>query len=179
VKKVQEENRELCPDYLDNFDANIIKSRFGFKEGDINKAVPSLILTLKGLDIDTFNVAFSTGNGWQIVDGGHRVEHSGNRKNFVNASTIGRLITRVTQRLGLRMWERGNPAEADVWIGLKFHWMLEEIDFVKELPEEISGKFIHLMPNEFLGGYEFSNVSPEEELLRLTKSLKTNIPRHT
>lgn len=174
MKKAQ---KNLVPEpiFYDDFDATIIKSWFGFEKGRLNSTTPSLIFTLEEKNGDRHQVAFNAGIGWQIVEGGHRVEHSF-RRNFVTNSTTGCLLTRVIKNLDMPMWERGNPTEADVWIGLKFHWKMETIDLVEALPNGKTRKPVHLMPTKFLGGYEFSTTTAEEELLQLLEPCKEKFP---
>ena len=170
MKKAHKENTELHPNFHDDFDATIIKSWFGFEERNRSTTTPSLIFTLKEKDGGMSQVAFNTGSGWQIVEDGRRVEHN-IRKNFVVNSIMGHLVTRVIKNLEMRMWERGNPRDADVWMGLKFHWKMEEIDLSVPLPNEKPGKITHLMPTEFLRGYKFSSVTEPEESLQLPKGI--------
>ena len=171
--KIQKGNKELgC---RDDFDATIIKSSFGFEKENIHNDIPSLIFTLEDKDGVLSQVAYSTGSGWQIVDDGRRIEHK-IRRNVVTGSIMGYLIGRIVKDLDLLMSERGNPTEADVWTGLKFHWKIEEIGLAISLPNERAGKIVHLMPTKYLGGYEFSNITPEEELLQLFELIKPSIP---
>ena len=176
MRKAQKRNLELKASFHDDFDATIIKSWFGFEEENLTGAEPSLIFTLEEKDGNILQVAFNTGIGWQIVEDGHRVEHSGFRKNFVSNSIIGCLIIRVIKGLGMRMAERGHPLESDIWIGLKFHWKMEEIDLVKALPDGKAGKIVHLMPTKYLGEYEFSTTTPEEDWIQLFKTYNIDIP---
>jgi hypothetical protein len=57
-----------------------------------------------------------------------------------------------------------------------FHWKIEEISPVVSLPNEKTGKIIHLLPTKYLGGLESSNITPEEELLQLFELIKPSIP---
>ena len=171
--KIQKGNKELgC---RDDFDATIINSRFDFEKENVRNGIPSLIFTLEHKDGVLSQVAYSTGNGWEIVNDGRRMEHKV-RKNVVTSSIMGHLIGRIVKDLDLPMYERGNPTEADVWTGMKFHWKIEEIGLAIALPNERAGKIVHLMPTKYLGGYEFSNMTPEEELLQLFELIKPSIP---
>ena len=171
--KIQKGNKELgC---RDDFDATIIKSSFGFEKENIHNDIPSLIFTLEDKDGVLSQVVYSTGSGWKIVDDGCRIEHKV-RRNVVTGSIMGYLIGRIVKDLDLLMSERGNPTEADVWTGLKFHWKIEEIGLAISPPNERAGKIVHLMPTKYLGGYEFSNITPEEELLQLFELIKPRIP---
>ena len=171
--KSKKEN--MAPGSHDDFDGTIIKSHFGFEKGELTGANPSLIFTLEDQDGVLSQVAYSTGSGWQIVDDGRRIEHK-IRRNVVTGSIMGYLIGRIVKDLDLLMSERGNPTEADVWTGLKFHWKIEEIGLAISPPNERAGKIVHLMPTKYLGGYEFSNITPEEELLQLFELIKPSIP---
>jgi len=174
--KVQKGNKELgC---RDDFDATIIKSRFGFEKENIQNDIPSLIFTLEHKDGVLSQVAYSTGSGWKIVDDGRRIEHQ-MRRNVVRGSMYGFFQERVLVGLKVDMRGRGTPTEADTWTGLMFHWKIEEISPVVSLPNEKTGKIIHLLPTKYLGGLEFSNISPEEELLQLFELIKPSIPNAT
>jgi len=171
--KIQKGNKELgC---RDDFDATIIKSSFGFEKENIHNDIPSLIFTLEDKDGVASQVAFNTGSGWQIVDDGRQIEHKF-RKNVVRGSMYGFFQERVLVGLRVDMRGRGIPTEADTWTGLMFHWKIEEISPVVSLPNEKTGKIIHLLPTKYLGGLEFSNITPEEELLQLFELIKPSIP---
>jgi hypothetical protein len=88
---------------------------------------------------------------------------------------MGRLIERVIQKLQIPMWERGNPVDADVWVGLKFHWEIEEIDLVTKFPEEKVGKIVYLMPTKFLGGHEFKKSPHKNDFNRFLIGTKSNV----
>jgi hypothetical protein len=67
----KKDNLELKSGAHDDFEAIITKSQFGLvglNEGNINSPIPTLILTLKTKGTSVLDVAFSTGNGWQIVE---------------------------------------------------------------------------------------------------------------
>jgi hypothetical protein len=171
--KIQKGNKELgC---RDDFDATIIKSSFGFEKENIHNDIPSLIFTLEDKDGVASQVAFNTGSGWQIVDDGRQIEHKF-RKNVVRGSMYGFFQERVLVGLKVNMRGRGKPTEADTWTGLMFHWKIEEISPVVSLPNEKTGKIIHLLPTKYLGGLESSNITPEEELLQLFELIKPSIP---
>jgi hypothetical protein len=53
-----------------------------------------------------------------------------------------------------------------------FHWKIEEISPVVSLPNKNTGKIIQLMPTKFLGGFESSIITVEEELLQLLEIAK-------
>jgi hypothetical protein len=166
---------EPKPSFHDDFDATIIKSRFGFEEGSINSDIPSLIFSLEEKNGDISHVAFSTGSGgWRIVEDGRRVEHQV-RRNVVRGSMYGFFQVRVLVGLKVDMRGRGTPTEADTWTGLIFHWKIEEISPVVSLLDKNTGKIIQLMPTKFLGGYEFSTTTPEEELIQALKLADPNI----
>ena len=171
--KVQKGNKELgC---RDDFDATIIKSSFGFEKENIHNDIPSLIFTLEDKDGVLSQVAYSTGSGWKIVDDGRRIEQQV-RKNVVRGSMFGFFQERVLVGLRVDMRGCGTPTEADTWTGLMFHWKIEEISPVVSLHNEKTGKIIHLLPTKYLGGLEFSNITPEEELLQLFELIKPSIP---
>jgi len=147
------EDFELESGLPDDFDAVITKSWFGFKEEYQKGTVPLLLLDLEGPEIEPLNVAFSIGADWKITDGGRRVEHP-KKKRFVRTSMIGNLMDRVVNKMGIPMWERGYPTEADIWTGLAFHWKREEITFGPGILEEKGGKTSHLMPTDYLPDFQ-------------------------
>jgi len=171
--KVQKGN--MAPRSHDDFDGTIIKSHFGFEKGELTGANPSLIFTLEDKKGGISQVAYSTGSGWQIADDGRKIEHQ-MRKNVVRGTMYGFFQERVLVGLKLDMRGHGTPTEADTWTGLMFHWKIEEISPVVSLPNEKTGKIIHLLPTKYLGGLEFSNITPEEELLQLFELIKPSIP---
>ena len=171
--KSKKEN--MAPGSHDDFDGTIIKSHFGFEKGELTGANPSLIFTLEDKKGGISQVAYSTGSGWQIADDGRKIEHQ-MRKNVVRGTMYGNFQERVLVGLRVDMRGRGTPTEADTWTGLMFHWKIEEISPVVSLPNEKTGKIIHLLPTKYLGGLEFSNITPEEELLQLFELIKPRIP---
>ena len=58
----------------DKVTANISNSEFNFVADYQNGEQPLLILTLEGADFDPFDVAFSLGKDWKIVENGKRIE---------------------------------------------------------------------------------------------------------
>jgi len=159
---------ELESGLPDDFDAAVARSWFGYKEEYQKGQVPLLLLDLEGEEIEPINVAFSIGAKWKIANGGNRVEHPKGKKRFVMTSMIGRLIDRVVNQIGIEMWERGFPTEADIWTGLAFHWKREEITFSPGILEEKGGKTTHLMPTDYLPDYKIGEaaaptVEPELE----------------
>lgn len=151
--KANKEDFELESGLPDDFDAQISTASFGFKPEYQDGKVPLLLLDLEGKEIEPTTVAFSIGADWKITEGGHKVEHPKGKKRFVATSMIGRLIDRVVNQMGVPMWERGFPTEADIWPGLSFHWKREDIDFGKGILAEKGGKTTHLMPTDFLANY--------------------------
>ena len=165
--KATREDFELESGLPDDFDAMITRSWFGFKEEYQKGQIPLLLLDLEGAEIEPQNVAFSIGKDWKIAEGGNRVEHPKGKKRFVATSMIGYLIDRVVNKIGIELWERGFPTEADIWSGLAFHWMREEISY-PGLLEAKGGKTTHLMPTDYLPDYKAGEaaapaVEPELE----------------
>jgi hypothetical protein len=168
IGKATREDYELESGLPDDFDAVITRAWFGYKQEYQKGEVPLLLLDLEGNDIEPLNVAFSIGADWKIVDGGRRVEHPKGKKRFVATSMIGRLIDRVVNQMGIEMWERGFPTEAEIWTGLAFHWKREEISFGPGILEEKGGKTAHLMPIDYLPDFKIGEaaapaVEPELE----------------
>jgi len=159
---------ELDSGLPDDFDAVITRAWFGYKNEYKQGTVPLLLLDLEGPEIEPLNVAFSIGADWRITDGGHRVEHPKGKKRFVKTAMIGHLIYRVVTEMGIPMWERGFPTEADIWTGLAFHWKREEISFGPGILEDKGGKTTHLMPIDHLPDFKIDedttpSVEPEIE----------------
>jgi len=177
TSKATREDYELESGLPDDFDAVIARSWFGYKEEYQKGQVPLLLLDLEGPEIEPLNVAFSIGADWKVIDGGKRVEHPKGKKRFVRSSMIGHLIDRVVNQMGIEMWERGFPTEADIWTGLAFHWKREEITFGPGILEEKGGKTTHLMPTDYLPDFKVAEaaapaVEPELEskLVALAKA---------
>jgi len=166
MTEATQEDYELESGLPDNFDVAIVNSWFGYKKEYQKGEVPVLLLDLEG-EGEVVTVAFSIGADWKIIDGGRRVEHPKGRKRFVKTSMIGHLINRVVNEIGVKLWERGFPTEADIWKGLAFHWDREEIVYGKGILADKEGKTIHLMPTDYLPDYKSSQaaavVEPELE----------------
>jgi hypothetical protein len=157
--KANKQDFELESGLPDDFDAPIINAIFGYKPEYQEGKVPLLLLDLGGKEIEPTTVAFSIGADWNIIDEGHKVEHAKGKKRFVVTSMIGRLIDRVVNQMGVELWERGFPNEADIWIGLAFHWKRENIEFGKGILTEKGGKTTHLMPSDYLATYSAGETS--------------------
>ena len=147
------EDFELESGLPDDFDAVIAKGWFGFKSEYQQGKVPLLLLDLEGPEVEPLNVAFSIGADWKIVDGGKRVEHPKGKKRFVRTAMIGHLIHRVVEQMGIPLWEKGFPTEADIWTGLAFHWKREDITYGAGILEDKGGKTTHLMPTDHLADF--------------------------
>jgi hypothetical protein len=65
--------------------------------------------------------------------------------------------------MGIALWERGFPTEAEIWAGLAFHWKREEVSFGKGILEEKGGKTTHLMPTDYLPDYKAGEAVPTVE----------------
>jgi hypothetical protein len=157
--KANKQDFELESGLPDDFDAQVASAIFGFIPEYQDGKVPLLLLNLEGKEIEPTTVTFSIGADWNITDGGHKVEHSKGKKRFVATSMIGRLIDRVVNQMGVAMWEKGFPNEADIWTGLAFHWKREEFSFGKGILEEKGGKTTHLMPTDYLPTYSVNDTS--------------------
>jgi len=143
--------------------------------------VALLELTLEGPDIDPTEVVFSLGKGWIIKDGGARVENEKGKLRFVSSSIYGKLIYRVTEELKVDMDSRGSPMEAEVWVGLSFHWEREELSY-KGL--ETEKKIVHLFPTQYLSDYAGAkattsappiNLEIKKRLTEIAKASKTHM----
>jgi hypothetical protein len=151
----------------DGFDATITKSRFGNVE---QRSEPSLIMTLEHDDGKKSDVAFNTGIGWEILNGGRSVKNP-MRRGFMVYTVIACLMTRVLHDLDVHLYDRGSSTDADIWDGLKFHWKIEEIILGEGRKEGILGKITQLMPTKFLGGHE--NRDRKKELDQLIEACKS------
>ena len=169
--KATREDYELESGLPDDFDAMITRSWFDFKPEYQKGTVPLLLLDLEGGEIEPLNVAFSIGAEWKIVEGGKRVEHPKGKKRFVATSMIGHLIDRVVNKIGIEMWERGFPTEAEIWTGLAFHWMREEFSYGPGILEEKGGKTTHLMPTDYLPDYKIGEAAAPAVELELESKL--------
>lgn len=86
---------------------------------------------------------YSVGSGWIPSDDGMEITHP-KRRNVVGTSVYGQLMNRVRKVLKVPMEKRGLPTEAKSWLGLGFHWMMEEHETVGGAPKP------SLMPVEVL-----------------------------
>jgi hypothetical protein len=130
----------------DDLDAVIINGVWTTSP-EYHEGTTVLKLTCEDADHDTFEMLIPAGKGWIIKDGGKRVEHEKGKQHFITSSIYGRFITRVVTELGVKMPLNTSPMNAEVWIGLAFHFEREEIEY-KGLNNE--KKIIHLMPTLYL-----------------------------
>lgn len=153
----------------DDFDFWITRAEFGYlaeyTDGS-GAQVPLLLWYGESPDIEIDSpIPWSLGKGWEPTKGGKSVRHVNGKEKFVATSMYGRLITRVTQELGVDMASRGSAKDASVWEGLGFHLKREEIEY-KGLLQEKGGKTTRLMPVAFLGDKsekKAKSSAPEEK----------------
>ena len=139
----------------DNFDGTVIAAEFTVDERYKNE--DGSLPTVLRLEFDhaaaVEPVIISLGKGWEIGDGGKTVSHPTNTQ-FNARSHYGMMITRCVSadadKGGLGMLKllqgRGESTQADIWVGLSFHWEREEVDYGKDI-----GAKEKLMPTKFLG----------------------------
>ena len=151
----------------DDFDATIVKSRFGFITEQNDNTIPSLIFTVEENGSYPFEVGFRADNRWQIVDSGRRLEGPNVMTHFKAHSMMGCLMMRVFKDLNVQMSDRGGPTDANIWVGLQFHWKIKEIDLGKGYPGDKSEIVVHLMPVKFLGGHQ--NRDEDQEFRKLVE----------
>ncbi|MGC9030084.1 MAG: hypothetical protein ACP5LD_10480 [Desulfomonilaceae bacterium] len=138
----------------DDFDFWITRAEFGYLAEYTDQSgaqVPLLLWHGESPDVEIDSpIPWSLGKGWEPTKGGKSVRHVNGKEKFVATSMYGRLITRVTQELGVDMASRGSAKDASVWEGLGFHMKREEIEY-KGLLQDKGGKTTRLMPVAFLG----------------------------
>ena len=149
------ESFELDSGLLDNYEIVVERAEFGYREVYRGGDVPLLILYCASPDTETREELFSIGNGWEVADGGERVE---GRPKFLASSWMGRLIVRCNE-LDMPGFDggdsgsvldfiadRGTAQDAHIWVGLKFKMHREDVDFGEGI-----GVKQHIMPTECLG----------------------------
>jgi len=138
--------------FADDFDAVIANSYFGTNTMYADGNVLLLNFELKSPDTEVGDQQawFSCGNGWSTPDNKIAVHEKGH--DAFNQSTMVRgLVRRALQLPGVaevliaRDSEKG-PLNAEVWIGLKFHWKIESVGYGGRLEDRQ-----HLFPTAFLG----------------------------
>ena len=136
---------------LDDFDFTITEARFAFDAKYNNGETMMLQLegTTDNVDVPTTHLWFNTGKGWVSKDGGQSIVHESGKadKYFNRGSLIARLITRCIDdfNIGDLLNERGEPTQAKVWVGLKFHINNEVIDYgtgIEARPKAMPTAFI-------------------------------------
>lgn len=133
---------------LDDFDFTVDSAWFttdaNYNDGE------TLLLKLNGptdsADQPETTVQYSCGNGWEAADNGKRaVREDGKRRRFNQSSGIWKLVE-AAMNCGAEdvLRKRGNPMEASMWQGLKFH--------MKRI-EQGEGQFktTRSLPVQFLG----------------------------
>jgi len=163
---VSENNMKLKIDLNDGFDTTIVKSWFKIAEERQDSNEIALSFVLENQDKDSVEVAFYIGPGWEVTEGGRYIKDP-TRGHYLAKSEIGYLIARVVDDLDVHMHERGVPTDAEVWVGLRFHWKLEEVKFERPRFNE-EGKIVRLMPVRFLDGHE--NGDAFEELAKIIQT---------
>ena len=99
-------------------------------------------------DTHSWKKLYSIGKGWNIVDGGSRVEREdGRKRNFQKQSKYGLWIAGALEAgAGEVLRGRGTPMEAKIWEHLTFEVAAKETDYGGEI-----GKKSTLVPVKFVG----------------------------
>ncbi len=84
------------------------------------------------IPFETFNQWYSCGKDWVVEGGGSSIikpTSDPTKPSKIHASSnYGKLMNRVRE-LGVDMGSRGNPTEAKVWKGLRFHMQRETVKY--------------------------------------------------
>ena len=150
-------DRPLESGLRDDYNGTILKSYFGTDARYQNGQVVLLKWDIAGQTDDgpfEDTVLISIGANWSTLDGGATIVHdSGKDRYFTGGSHYGKVIARVTGKpedggldQGELLASRGNPFQAKVWEGLKFHFTRESFNYGGEI-----GTKEKLMPTAFLG----------------------------
>ncbi|MDX1748659.1 MAG: hypothetical protein R3324_22225, partial [Halobacteriales archaeon] len=119
-----------------------------------------------GDPVDEWTERFSVGSGWEAVEGGKQIQREDGTTRKINSNTdYGRIINRCLGEAGGRegreyaehfegakkvLMDRGEPTEAGVWVGLRFHMTSQEFSFHnKEEDEEVT--YNRTLPVAFKG----------------------------
>lgn len=104
---------------------------------------------------------YGCGQGWEINNGGQSVSHPSGKVNFSNASNLGKLLDALGA-LGDEpldtMAEKGNPGDADVYVGIGVHIERKEYTF-RDRETKQETKFEVPLPVAFLGFAETEEAS--------------------
>jgi hypothetical protein len=152
-----DESWELATGLIDDINAAVVASRFGYLEEykDANGNLQCLaILTLQPVrqsgdnwepDGETVEQVWSTGRGWEPTEDGKAAVHESGKRRFIRTSMYGLLLARVAG-----LWPdirlRGPADRAGVLDGTVWHWAREKVEYGGRLEARE-----HLFPNQFLG----------------------------
>lgn len=127
------------------------------------------ILHLRGqalIDDEVVNeeetLLYGCGQGWEITNGGQGVSHPSGKVQFTNNSNLGRLLDALDE-LGNEpldtMAERGNPTDAEVYLGVGLHMERQQFTFKDKKTGE-STQYEVPLPTTFLGFADADSAAP-------------------
>lgn len=127
------------------------------------------ILHLRGqalIDDEVVNeeetLLYGCGAGWEITAGGQGVTHPSGKTNFTDASNIGKLLNALDD-LGAEpldtMAEKGNPTDAEVYLGVGLHMERQQFSFKDKKTGE-SNTYEVPLPTSFLGFADADEEKP-------------------
>lgn len=137
----------------DDFEGTVVAAKFDTPADYVQGTMIVLVLAID-TPLRQMQQYVSIGAGFSIQDDGRRVVHE-EGKGFQQNSYYGRIIERCAKDLGMMdlLQGRGEDTDAQVWVGLRFHWKREKHEFGSGLEERE-----HLMPVAFLGEVEISEA---------------------
>lgn len=181
------EDWKLLTGLPDDFDGEITDAVFGFNQNYMSGSVPLLMLTLESDELDEpQTIQLSFGSDWEVKDRGRRIVRTNGKKPGINKnSSYGHFIERIRQLSDdfsadwVKPLVDRSPFEADVWVGMKFHWAQEEF---KTPGGETKTR---LMPVQYLGeakkgksAKSAMSVAKSDDDDSLTKKLKELAKKH-
>jgi len=181
-RAVDESVWELDRGLVDDVDAYISNCWFGISREEYlsqvrmtDEETRPLQIVFELSDPDTreviAQVGCSCGKGWETDDDGKEISHP-TRKNVVESSVYGQLQKRAFEA-GAEMYKYGPPTRADTWVGLAFHWNLEEHATVGARKDG-SRVAASLMPTKFLGVIDVEEEEEEKPVKPKSKAKSKN-----
>lgn len=126
--------------FVPEFDGVVREAQFTFDNSYMNGEACLLELLVEPSEDDApefgdyledglYRIIYPCGKGWEPADKGATVQHeSGRPRRFNNQSGIGLLVAHAVECEGVAevLMERGPSTQADIWVGLNFHWLDKE-----------------------------------------------------
>lgn len=149
--------------FVPEFDGVVREAQFTFDNSYMNGEACLLELLVEPSEDDApefgdyledglYRIIYPCGKGFEPADKGATVQHeSGRPRRFNTSSGIGLLVAAALECEGVAdvLMERGPSTQADIWVGLNFHWLDKEFSRTDKNGDEIT--WTRRLPVEFHG----------------------------